>query len=70
MINYWADVGSNGGAQAHELYLRDALYAVGNNRLEGEQKIRAFYPSLLTSQSIHIPPQKPRLWPPASSIHC
>src|SRR4029077_2163586 len=43
MINYWADVDSNGGAQAHEFYLPDALYAVGNNRFEGEQKIRAFY---------------------------
>jgi hypothetical protein len=42
MINYWADVGSNGGAQAHEFYLPDALYAVGNNRFEGEQKTRAF----------------------------
>ena len=43
MINYWADVDSNGGVQAHEFYLPDALYAVGNNRFEGEQKIRAFY---------------------------
>ena len=43
MANYWADVDSNGGAQAHEFYLPDALYAVGNNRFEGEQKIRAFY---------------------------
>jgi len=43
MTNYWADVDSNGGAQAHEFYLPDALYAVGNNRFEGEQKIRAFY---------------------------
>jgi hypothetical protein len=43
MINYWADVDSNGGAQAREFYLPDALYAVGNNRFDGEQKIRAFY---------------------------
>jgi len=43
MINYWADVDDNGGGQAHEFYLPDALYAVGNNRFEGEQKIRAFY---------------------------
>jgi hypothetical protein len=33
----------NGGGQAHEFYLPDALYAVGNNRFEGAQKIRAFY---------------------------
>jgi len=43
MTNYWADVDSNGGAQAHEFYLPDALYAVGNNRFEGEEKICAFY---------------------------
>ncbi len=43
MTNYWADVDGNDGSQAHEFYLPDALYAVGNNRFEGEQKIRAFY---------------------------
>src|SRR6266446_9677993 len=43
MTNYWADVDSNGGELAHEFYLPDALYAVGSNRFEGEQKIRAFY---------------------------
>ena len=43
MINYWADVDHNGGNQAHEFYLPDALYAVGNNRFEGVEKIRAFY---------------------------
>src|SRR6476660_483728 len=43
MTNYWADVDSNDGCQAHEFYLRDALYAVGNNRFEGKKKIRAFY---------------------------
>ena len=34
MTNYWADVDGNGGSQAHEFYLPDALYAVGNNRFE------------------------------------
>jgi hypothetical protein len=43
MTNYWADVDNNGGNQAHEFYLPDALYAVGNNRFEGAEKIRAFY---------------------------
>jgi SnoaL-like domain len=43
MTNYWADVDHNGGSQAHEFYLPDALYAVGNNRFEGAEKIRAFY---------------------------
>jgi len=43
MTNYWADVDHNGGNEAHEFYLPDALYAVGNNRFEGTEKIRAFY---------------------------
>jgi SnoaL-like domain len=43
LINYWADVDLNGGNEAHEFYLPDALYAVGNNRFEGTDKIRAFY---------------------------
>ena len=44
MINYWADVDNEGGGfWAHEFYLPDALYAVGNNRFEGIEKIRAFY---------------------------
>src|SRR5437870_1537375 len=43
MTNYWADVDHNGGNQAHEFYLPDALYAVGNNRFEGAEKISAFY---------------------------
>ena len=43
MTNYWAEVDHNGGEQAHSFYLPDALYAVGNNRFEGTDKIRAFY---------------------------
>ena len=43
MINYWADVDNNGGDRAHEFYLPNALYAVGNNRFEGVEKIRSFY---------------------------
>ena len=43
MTNYWADVDHNGGNAAHEFYLPDALYAVGDNRFEGAEKIRAFY---------------------------
>jgi hypothetical protein len=45
MTNYWADVDHNGGSQAHEFYLPEALYAVGHNRFEGVKKIRAFYAS-------------------------
>jgi SnoaL-like domain len=43
MTDYWAEVDNNGGRQAHEFYLPDALYVVGENRFEGEEKIRAFY---------------------------
>jgi hypothetical protein len=43
MTDYWADVDHNGGEEAHEFYLPGALYAVGNNRFEGAEKIRAFY---------------------------
>jgi hypothetical protein len=35
MTDYWDDVDHNGGEHAHEFYLPDALYAVGNNRFEG-----------------------------------
>ena len=43
IATYWAEVDHNGGDRAHEFYLPDALYAVGNNRFEGTDKIRAFY---------------------------
>ena len=43
VADYWADVDENGGEQAHEFYLPDGLYAIGNNRFEGKQKIAAFY---------------------------
>jgi hypothetical protein len=43
IADYWADVDENGGQRAHEFYLEDGLYAIGNNRFEGQDKIRAFY---------------------------
>jgi hypothetical protein len=43
MSDYWADVDHNGGSRAHEFYVPEALYSVGNNRFEGSEKIRAFY---------------------------
>jgi hypothetical protein len=43
IMNYWAEVDENGGEQAHEFYLPDGHYVIGNNRFEGEEKIRAFY---------------------------
>jgi len=43
MTEYWAEVDHNSGERAHDFYLPDAVYAVGNNRFEGTDKIRAFY---------------------------
>ena len=43
MSEYWAEVDHNSGERAHDFYLPDAVYAVGNNRFEGTDKIRAFY---------------------------
>jgi hypothetical protein len=43
IVNYWADVDENGGQRAHEFYVPDGLYAIGNNRFEGQEKIGAFY---------------------------
>jgi hypothetical protein len=43
MANYWAEVDENGGLRAHEFYLADGVYAVGNHRFEGQEKIEAFY---------------------------
>jgi hypothetical protein len=43
IANYLADVDENGGEQAHRFYVPDGHYVIGNNRFEGEEKIRAFY---------------------------
>ena len=43
ITNYWADVDNNGGSDAYQFYLPEALYTVGGNRFEGAEKIRAFY---------------------------
>jgi SnoaL-like domain len=43
LADYWAEVDHNGGKQAHEFYFPTAPYAVGENRFEGTEKIRAFY---------------------------
>src|ERR1700722_10640585 len=40
---YWYEVDFNAGNSAHEFYLPGALFAVGGNRFEGQEKIRAFY---------------------------
>lgn len=41
--NYWYEVDCNGGGKAHEFYVPDGLFAVGDNRFEGNDQIRAYY---------------------------
>jgi len=43
MANFWADVDENSGREAHEFYVPDGVYAIGNSRFEGREKIAAFY---------------------------
>ncbi len=43
MTNYWAEVDFNGGGNAHEFYLPDGLFVVGDNRFQGHREIRAYY---------------------------
>jgi hypothetical protein len=54
MINYWADVDSNGGAQAHEFYLPDALYVSATT---GSRESRRSVPSMLGAGSAAEPPR-------------
>lgn len=41
--NYWYDVDFNAGNRAHEFYVSDGLFAVGDNEFRSRDKIRAFY---------------------------
>ena len=43
MADFWAEVDGNDGQEAHSYYLPNAVYAIGNNRFEGQDKIAAFY---------------------------
>lgn len=43
VVNYWAEVDENAGRRAHEFYVPEGLYVVGNSHFEGEEKIHAFY---------------------------
>src|SRR5262245_46814244 len=43
LANYWAEVDVNGGTEAHEFYLPEGVYVIGNNRFEGKEQIKAFY---------------------------
>jgi SnoaL-like domain len=41
--SYWYEVDFNAGTRAHEFYVEDGLFAVGDNQFRGHDKIRAFY---------------------------
>jgi hypothetical protein len=41
--SYWWEVDLNDGRNAYAFYLPDGLYAVGDNRFVGHDKLRAFY---------------------------
>lgn len=41
--NYWWEVDLNGGRNAYAFYVPDGLFAVGDNRFVGHDKLRAFY---------------------------
>ena len=43
ITNYWFDVDFNGGCNAHDFYVPNGLFAVGDNRFQGHEQIRAFY---------------------------
>lgn len=43
VVHYWSEIDLNGGGEAHNFYLPDALFAVGQNQFPGRDKIRAFY---------------------------
>jgi len=40
---YWRDVDFNDGRGAHEFYMSDGIFRVGDNEFRGEDKIRQFY---------------------------
>jgi hypothetical protein len=40
---YWHDVDYNDGGNAHDFYLPDGVFAVGDNEFRGREQIRQFY---------------------------
>jgi hypothetical protein len=43
LVNYWRDVDFNEGRSAHEFYLADASFVVGDNRFNTNEGIKTFY---------------------------
>ena len=42
-VRHWHDVNGNAGRTAHEFYTEQGVFAVGETRHEGREKIREFY---------------------------
>lgn len=40
---YWYDVDRNWGRTAHEMYVDDGLFVVGDTRMEGKAGVKGFY---------------------------
>lgn len=40
---YWYDVDRNWGRNAHEMYVDDGLFVVGDTRMEGKEGVKGFY---------------------------
>jgi SnoaL-like domain len=43
VVNYWRDVDFNEGHAAHDYYVADGAFIVGDNRFEAHDGIRTFY---------------------------
>lgn len=42
-VQYWADVNQNFGKRAHEFYVEDGVFLIGENRHAGRKSIQNFY---------------------------
>ena len=40
---YWYDVDHNWGRTAHEMYVEDGVFVIGDKRMAGREAVRAFY---------------------------
>jgi hypothetical protein len=43
LVNYWRDVDLNHGRDAHDFYVADGSFIVGDNHFESHEGIRTFY---------------------------
>lgn len=42
-LRYWHDVDLNYGRNAHDFYVEDCCFAIGENRFDGRDEVRGFY---------------------------